>query len=88
MAFFALFDSLNIIFGDAIKGAGDTKFQMMTAIAAAWLFFVPGIYMVLHVWHKPMLHAWIWGVAYVFVLAAVFFLRFRSNKWQHIKITQ
>jgi len=88
MAFFTIFDAMNIVFADAIKGAGDTKFQMITAGSLAWLFFVPGVYSLLHIFKRPVTDAWLVGLVYVFMLATAFFLRFRSGKWKKIQVTQ
>ncbi len=37
LAVFIFFDAVGIIFADALRGAGDTRFQMLGASAAAWL---------------------------------------------------
>ncbi len=86
LAIFVLFDGIGIVFSDAIKGAGDTRFQMMTASLCAWLVFVPGSYVCVYVLHTPLEYVWGWACVYVFLLALIFWLRFRSNKWREIDI--
>lgn len=83
---FTAFDMVGIVFSNAIRGGGDTKFQMMTAIACAWVVFVPGIYGLVKI-GAPITALWWWGAFYLALLAGVCYYRFRSGKWQkfHVK---
>ncbi|HAH31396.1 MAG TPA: hypothetical protein DCL44_03675 [Elusimicrobia bacterium] len=83
---FIFFDAIGIIFADALRGAGDTRFQMLGASACAWLLFVPGVWYIVYRAGGELVHAWIWGGFYVFMLAAVFALRFNSGRWRGINI--
>lgn len=86
LAVFVLFDGIGIIFSDAIKGAGDTRFQMVTASLCSWLVFVPGAYVCVYVLHTPLAYVWGWACVYVCLLALIFWRRFRSGKWRAIDI--
>lgn len=86
LAVFVLFDALAMIYADALRGAGDTRFQMLGASAASWLLFVPGIWYISHYAGGDLIHAWAWGAFYVFLLAVFFTLRFRSGLWRKIDI--
>jgi MATE family multidrug resistance protein len=86
VALYSLFDSGNIIFSGALRGAGDTHFTMWMAVAMAWLFFVPPVYTLIVVLGRGVLVAWVWATVYICVLALVFYARFRTGKWQHIKL--
>ena len=86
LAVFIFFDAIAIIFSDALRGAGDTRFQMLGASACAWLIFVPGVWYIVYRAGGELVHAWIWGGFYVFVLASVFALRFNSGRWRAINI--
>jgi len=86
LAVFIFFDAIAIIFSDALRGAGDTRFQMIGASAAAWLLFVPGVWYIIHRAGGELIHAWAWGGFYVFLLAVFFTLRFRSGLWRKIDI--
>ncbi|NLO92562.1 MAG: MATE family efflux transporter [Elusimicrobia bacterium] len=81
LAVFILFDAVGIIFGDALRGAGDTRFQMTVALVCAWLIFVPGIYYLTHAGHASLQVIWWWAAFYVSALAAVLWMRIRSGKW-------
>jgi len=86
LAVFVLFDAVGMIFADALRGAGDTRFQMLGTSAAAWLLFVPGVWYITHRAGGELIHAWVWGGFYVFLLAVFFTLRFRSGLWRKIDI--
>jgi len=86
LAVFVFFDAIGMIFADALRGAGDTRFQMLGASAAAWLLFVPGIWYITHRAGGELIHAWAWGGFYVFLLSVFFTLRFRSGLWRKIDI--
>ncbi|HBA60100.1 MAG TPA: MATE family efflux transporter [Elusimicrobia bacterium] len=83
---FIFFDAIGIVFADALRGAGDTRFQMLGASAAAWVLFVPGVWYITHRGGGELIHAWAWGGFYVFLLSVFFWLRFRSGLWRKIDI--
>lgn len=86
LAVFVFFDAISIIFSDALRGAGDTRFQMLGASACAWFLFVPGVWYIVYRAGGGLIHAWVWGGFYVFMLASVFALRFNSGRWRAINI--
>ena len=88
LAVFAFFDAMGIIFADALRGAGDTRFQMLGGSAAAWLLFVPGIWYIVHRADGGLLLAWGWAGFYVFLLFVFFGLRFRCGHWKKIDILE
>lgn len=87
LAVFIIFDGIGIIYSDAIRGAGDTRFQMAAATICAWTLFVPPSYYLINKLHAGMELVWLWMIFYVFVVAAVFYFRFRSGKWLGTDIT-
>jgi MATE family multidrug resistance protein len=86
LAVFVFFDAIGMIYADALRGAGDTRFQMLGASAAAWILFVPGIWYITHRAGGELIHAWAWAALYMVLLAAFFGLRFRSGLWRRIDI--
>ncbi|HBE88273.1 MAG TPA: MATE family efflux transporter [Elusimicrobia bacterium] len=85
LAVFIFFDAIGIVYADALRGAGDTRFQMLGASAAAWILFVPGIWYITH-GGGELIHAWAWAAFYIFLLALFFWLRWRSGLWRRIDI--
>lgn len=86
LAVFVFFDSIGMVYADALRGAGDTRFQMLGASAAAWFLFVPGIWYITHQGGGELIHAWAWAGFYIFLLFVFFGLRFRSGLWRRIDI--
>lgn len=86
LAFFILFDAVGIVFVDALRGAGDTRFQMITGSALAWCFFVPGIYCLVNISRSGLMAVWGWALAYVMLLAGVYGFRFNAGRWRTINI--
>ena len=87
VAVYSLFDSMNLVFSFALKGAGDTRFVTIVALALAWPL------MVLPTW-AAYEYGWglgpAWGFAsgYIIVLAFVFLARFRAGKWRSMRVIE
>lgn len=86
LAVFVFLDAIGMVYADALRGAGDTRFQMLGASAAAWLIFVPGEVYITRYAGGELIHAWSWAAFYVGLLALFFWLRFRSGLWRRIDI--
>ena len=87
VSFFVLFDATYLIFGEAIRGAGDTKFFMFVMLLCAWGLLIPGTYLIVYKLHGSVFAVWSWLTFYA-ALTAVFMLwRFLRGKWKHIRIT-
>jgi MATE family multidrug resistance protein len=86
-AVFCLFDSLNMVFSFALKGAGDTRFVSIVSLALAWTFVVPPAYFI---WRYDLGIYWAWAsvTMYVVALAAVLLFRFRQGKWKNMRVIE
>lgn len=85
VALFTSFDSLNLTFSFALKGAGDTRFVSLVALLLPWpLMVLP----TLLVKDWPGAVFWAWGAAtiYVIVQAGVFWRRFVGGKWKSMSV--
>lgn len=86
VAFFCVFDTLNVIYSGALRGAGDTKFIGWTIAAlSSGLLIAPTVAGT--VWLNASLYT-LWGFvsAYVCILAMVFRWRYRSGKWKNLRL--
>ncbi|MGA2915766.1 MAG: MATE family efflux transporter [Sedimentisphaerales bacterium] len=90
VAFYSLFDTGNIIFAGALKGAGDTRFVMWISIFCNWLLMVvPSWASVTFLQGRARLYgAWLGLTSYVCVLAILFFLRFLAGKWKTMRVIE
>lgn len=84
---FALFDATYLIFGEAIRGAGDTKFFMKVMLFCAWGLLIPGAWVIIYKLHGSVLMVWSWLTFYAALTAVIMLARFLQGKWKSIKIT-
>lgn len=82
---FVCFDSMNLVFSFALKGAGDTRFVTLVALLLPWpLMVIPTWWMA--DWVGSVY--WAWGAASLFIVtqAFVFLFRFRGGKWKKMSV--
>lgn len=87
LCIFTLGDLTYLAFGDAIKGAGDTKFHMKAMVTSA-VILVIGSYFMVSVFHFNITKVWLWITAYAWGTGAIMAWRFLSKRWQGIDITK
>ena len=80
-----LFDAADVIISGALKGAGDTKFVMWWMFIAAFGLWLPLVFAV-RSFHNTMPALWTTMVAYVVVICAGSYLRWRFGPWRKIKL--
>lgn len=85
-AVFQIFDGLGIVSSGCLRGAGDTMWTMAVMVGFAWLLFVPLAYVGGFLLKGGAVGAWAGATIYIIALGITFYLRFRSGKWQKIKI--
>lgn len=86
VAAYSLFDTMNIVFASALKGAGDTRFIIKVIAALSWGVLVVPAALALTVFGAG-LYA-IWGIAtlYVCCLGLAFLGRFRHGAWASMRV--
>lgn len=88
IALYSLFDTLNIVFSNALKGAGDTRFVMVVLVILSWALMVIPTFLIIVVlkWHWFIA----WGFATTFVASCgiVFWLRFERGKWETMRVIE
>jgi MATE family multidrug resistance protein len=87
VAVYCLFDTMNIVFVSALKGAGDMRFVLITTVimsavpvAATWI----GI----HSFGWGVLGAWYIITAWICVLGCIYLLRFMQGKWRSMRVIE
>lgn len=87
IAVYSLFDSMNLVFSSALKGAGDTWFVTIASVTMAWLLMVVPCWLAveygLGLW-------WCWAAASAFIIlvAFVFLWRFLGGKWKSMRVIE
>lgn len=87
VAVYALFDAANVVLSFALRGAGDTRFVTLVALALPWPTLVlPTLIAWLCGWGL----FWAWGFAsfYIMLLAIVFLIRFRLGRWRAMRVIE
>ena len=88
VAVFCFFDSLNLIFSGAIKGAGDTRFIMWTiAILSPTVMMIPS-YLAANTFHANIYVMWTILTLYICVLGLAFMLRYKQGKWKQMRVIE
>lgn len=93
VAIYSFFDAMAIIFGSAIRAAGDTMFSMIvTFVCAGGLLVVP-TYLSWH-WYSEshrdwlLFLSWSWCAIYVTALGLIYVWRFQQGKWKSMSVIE
>lgn len=87
VAAYTLFDAIFIIYGSAIKGAGDTAFAMWVGSLMAWLCYALPCALA----YALGASIWtLWGimVAYVLSESFIFFWRYKKGAWERMSVIE
>ncbi|WP_437191291.1 MATE family efflux transporter [Planctomicrobium sp. SH527] len=87
VALYTFFDAMAIVFGAAVRGAGDTTFSLVFSMLCGWLLMVVPAY--LSVRNGWGLHGcWIAVTVTVFVMGFGFLWRFQGGKWKTMQVIE
>ena len=88
VALYSIFDTMNIIFASALKGAGDTRFVMyMIVLVSAFVLVVPTYVLIMMLGYGVMA-AWSVATVYVILLGFMFLLRFLQGSWKLMRVIE
>ena len=86
LAAWGLFDTANVVFLGALKGAGDTRFAMVWLLGTEWTLYVPCVAIVLRALDGGILAGWTVQLAYIILLSSGLYLRWRRGKWMSVRL--
>lgn len=87
VSFFVLFDATYLIFGESIRGAGDTKFYMYVMLFCAWGLLIPGTWLIVYKLQLSVFWVWSWLTFYAAITAVLMLWRFLRGKWKTFNVT-
>jgi MATE family multidrug resistance protein len=87
VAVYSLFDSINLVFAFALRGAGDTRFVTAVALVMAWPLMVLPTWVGLR-FGWGLYWSWSFASAYIIALAVIFWFRFRTGKWKTMRVIE
>lgn len=88
VAAYSILDALMLMYSGALKGAGDTRFVMWSIGACSMLIMVLPLYVAVECLGAGYMVPWTLLSLYVFVLAMLFWWRFRGGKWRSMKVIE
>jgi len=88
VAAYSIFDTMNLIFAYAIKGAGDTRYVMIVSAILSWCLMVIPSYIATKMFDRGLYLIWCFATCYITVLGIVFLLRFLDGKWKFMRVIE
>jgi len=88
VALYSLFDTMNIIFSSALKGAGDTRFIIKVIALLSWGVLVIPVGLAVGVFGAGLYLAWTFATLYVILLGLMFLWRFQNGAWESMRVIE
>ncbi len=88
VAVYSIFDSMNIIFCSAIKGAGDTRFVSYMMIILSLFVLIAPTYLAIAVFEYGLMVSWLIATIYIILIGVTFYLRFLGGKWKTMRVIE
>jgi MATE family multidrug resistance protein len=88
VAFYSIFDMLNLVHSAGLRGAGDTVYPMLLTFVLAWIvMLVPAGVGCLNL-GAGVYFAWSMATLYVFLLGVLMRRRFRAGHWKRLRVIE
>lgn len=88
VAAYCVFDAMAIVFGNAIRGAGDTKFSLLYTAACGWFLMVIPSLIIVRTTANPLWGCWWATTANITALGTGLCLRFLGGKWRSMTVIE
>lgn len=88
VAVYSLFDAMAIVFGAALRGAGDTHFAMWFSFLSGWLLMVIPTWIGVKYFGWGVIAAWTACTIYVVILGIGFGARFQQGRWRTMRVIE
>lgn len=85
---YSAFDGLAVIFGSAIRGAGDTRFVLLTTLFCGVFVMVIPTYLVTQKYGLGLDGAWWVATTFVLLMGSTLFARFQTGKWKRMRVIE
>ena len=85
---YLFFDAMAIVFGSAIRGAGDSQFSLWWTFIPGWLIMVLPSYLAVRMGYGGIYACWTAATAYITILGLGFLWRFRGGKWRRMSVIE
>jgi MATE family multidrug resistance protein len=88
VAVYSCFDALAVVFGSAIRGAGDTRFVLWYTLVMGLLVLVVPTFAVQTWWGGGMTASWSAATLFVVVMGLGFMARFMGGSWKSMRVIE
>jgi MATE family multidrug resistance protein len=88
VAFYTIFDTMNVIFAAGLKGAGDTRFPVLAAFGLSWLLMVGPSWLLCVSGPYGVLTGWTCASLYVLVVGVLMMRRFQGGGWRTLRLIE
>ena len=88
VAFYSIFDMVNVICAGGLKGAGDTRFPMTATVVISWLAMLIPTWWFCVRQGQGVYVAWMFATLYVVILGVVMFVRYRKGAWKSLRVIE
>jgi MATE family multidrug resistance protein len=88
VALYSFFDAMGVVFGHAVRGAGDTRFSFVFIFISAWSIMVMPTLIAQATVGGSLAVAWWSCTSYIMVIGVGFVLRFQTGKWKLMRVIE
>jgi MATE family multidrug resistance protein len=88
VAVYSWFDTAAVVFGAAIRGAGDTMFAMLFSVSMGLLLLVLPTFIASQYGSQGFTIAWYAVTTFVIVLGVGFLARFQQGRWKSMRVIE
>lgn len=87
-ALFSFFDAAVVVFGSAIRGAGDTRYCMLLSLVTGWSIMVIPTFLVWKYAADKVFWSWTACTSYLAVLGIGYLIRFQAGHWKQMRVIE
>ena len=88
VALYSIFDMMNVVFAAGLKGAGDTHYPLVATLVLGVGVMLGPAWVMVERFHVHVFVAWIAPTVYVAVLGVLMLRRFRSGRWESMRVIE
>ncbi|MEO5762067.1 MAG: MATE family efflux transporter [Vicinamibacteria bacterium] len=88
VAFYSIFDMVNVVCAGGLKGAGDTRFPVTATVVISWVVMLIPTWWFCVRGSRGVYVAWVFATLYVVVLGVVMFVRYRKGAWKNLTVIE
>ncbi|MBW2434389.1 MAG: MATE family efflux transporter, partial [Deltaproteobacteria bacterium] len=81
-------DALYMVCIGVLKGAGDTRFIMVSIGMLSLAIMILPVYIGVEVFGAGLYYAWSCATGFVFFLFATSFWRYRQGRWKNVRVIE